>query len=458
MNSQEVDAPLVSVAIATHNRSALLPEAIRSVLAQSMRDLELLIVDDGSTDSTGQVVREFAAADSRVRYLYKPNGGIASARNLAADEARGLYTAVHDDDDIMLPWRLEKQLDSIEIGSSGAYGSFANFDDETGALVFHHGRGFSQGAVLMTGFAPGHSTWLVRSDILRVIRYDETLSSAVDNNIALRMLRSGVRLHHSGVVCVLRRVHGKSITAADGSNQAYAATRSRALVAHTISAEQQQRLIDRAKFDWGTVSGRHNFAQFVQPYLPDHLSKRDVAILIKNEDTSDADTSSNSGDAEAEGLGVVSGPRRNSTFQIHRSVSLENLLEWHRQGLDTVVLPSNTPESVWVDALIQRYLDSELGIRKVSNPDLLAVSLSRSASGHRSSGLGAVSATYGAARKTVFVEEMTGEDVLNRELGASDVETQFRLAAGRLDSAVRDFRTQAAGPSGSKNSQRVGEA
>jgi glycosyltransferase involved in cell wall biosynthesis len=99
--------PLVSVYLPTHNRAALLHGAIASVLAQQYRNLELIVVDDASTDGTAAVLAAAAAADPRVRALQRDHaGGPAAARNLAIRAARGDFITGLDDDDRMLPGRV----------------------------------------------------------------------------------------------------------------------------------------------------------------------------------------------------------------------------------------------------------------------------------------------------------------------------------------------------------------
>ena len=101
--------PTVSVVIPTHNRSDLLPRAIRSVFAQTFQDWEVIVVDDGSTDDTAAVVRSFR--DERVRYVkLERNSGPSRARNVGIDGARGRYLAFLDSDDEYLPHKLETQL------------------------------------------------------------------------------------------------------------------------------------------------------------------------------------------------------------------------------------------------------------------------------------------------------------------------------------------------------------
>ncbi|MCZ6672974.1 MAG: glycosyltransferase family 2 protein [Verrucomicrobia bacterium] len=103
-------APLVSVIIPTHNRSdRFLPRASRSVLNQTWQNLELIIVDDGSTDGTADVVKRLG--DERVRYLvHDESRGGCAARNSGVEVAHGEFVAFLDDDDEWLPHKLERQL------------------------------------------------------------------------------------------------------------------------------------------------------------------------------------------------------------------------------------------------------------------------------------------------------------------------------------------------------------
>lgn len=93
-----------------YNVAAYIGAAIESVLAQTATDWELLIVDDGSTDSTAAIVEAFAAQDPRVRLIRKANGGIASARNRALRDSTGNFLAILDSDDLWEPTYLSAQL------------------------------------------------------------------------------------------------------------------------------------------------------------------------------------------------------------------------------------------------------------------------------------------------------------------------------------------------------------
>src|SRR5215211_9226943 len=102
------DAPRISVLIGCWNNAEPLPRAIESILTQTMPDLELIVVDDGSTDDTPERVQ--AVSDPRLRYLPLEHMGISRSLNRALDEAAAPVVAVQDADDWSMPTRLERQL------------------------------------------------------------------------------------------------------------------------------------------------------------------------------------------------------------------------------------------------------------------------------------------------------------------------------------------------------------
>jgi glycosyltransferase involved in cell wall biosynthesis len=104
-----VYVPEVSVVIPTFNYARFLPDAIQSVLNQTFRDLDLVVVDDGSTDDTRAVVARFED-DPRVRYVHQDNQGDSAARNTGIARSTGTYVAFLDSDDYWLPDKIERQV------------------------------------------------------------------------------------------------------------------------------------------------------------------------------------------------------------------------------------------------------------------------------------------------------------------------------------------------------------
>jgi glycosyltransferase involved in cell wall biosynthesis/predicted O-methyltransferase YrrM len=273
--------PAVSIVIATRNRASLLGESIHSALAQTVADLEVLVVDDGSEDDTRQVVE--AIADPRLRYLRSPGRGVACARNFAADHSRGRFTVVHDDDDLMMPDRVERHLEALEAGDSGTYGGWVDFDDATGSVVaVNRGKPYSLSNLL---FAPGvyaHATLMLETRLIQQVRYDERFMSGSDYNLAVRLARLGVRLRHTGHVHLVRRLHREQVTRVDSSTQQSAGRWSTAAVLGLMPVERQNALRAAARKEQPVDVGHDDAgaAELVTPYLPDSLVQRDLHVVL----------------------------------------------------------------------------------------------------------------------------------------------------------------------------------
>jgi glycosyltransferase involved in cell wall biosynthesis len=106
--------PTVSVVMPAYNASNYIQEAINSVIAQTFSNWELIIVDDGSTDTTSDILAENCKQDDRITSFFQENGKQGKARNLGISHARGIYIAFLDADDFWLPEKLEIQLREIE--------------------------------------------------------------------------------------------------------------------------------------------------------------------------------------------------------------------------------------------------------------------------------------------------------------------------------------------------------
>lgn len=107
--------PKVSVIVPVFKAEKYLRKCVDSILAQTFRDFEVLLVDDGSPDGSGAICDEYAKKDPRIRVIHKENGGVSSARNIGMDEARGEWLAFIDSDD----WITENYLSDLVINASG---------------------------------------------------------------------------------------------------------------------------------------------------------------------------------------------------------------------------------------------------------------------------------------------------------------------------------------------------
>ncbi|HUR41104.1 MAG TPA: glycosyltransferase [Verrucomicrobiae bacterium] len=183
--------PLVSVILPTYNRASVLRRALGSILAQTYRNLDVIVVDDGSSDDTEGVVR--GMGDARVRYIRKENRGPGAARNAGIVLARGELIAFQDSDDEWLPEKIAKQVARLQAAPA-----------QTGVVVCGHrelrpdavneltvdarmARGDTLGS-LLTGLWYITPTWLVRRSALdRAGPFDEHLPSCEDHDLAFRL-------------------------------------------------------------------------------------------------------------------------------------------------------------------------------------------------------------------------------------------------------------------------------
>ncbi len=109
----DIEYPLVSVVIPAYNAQSFIGETLQAVTSQTYKNIEILVVDDGSTDQTAEIVQSFARKDPRIILLQQDNAGVAAARNLAIEKSRGEYIAPIDADDIWFPQKIAKQVECI---------------------------------------------------------------------------------------------------------------------------------------------------------------------------------------------------------------------------------------------------------------------------------------------------------------------------------------------------------
>lgn len=330
--------PLVTVAICTQNRAELIGESIQSVLFQSMQDFEVVVVDDGGSDNTREVVESFG--DDRIRYVWQKNAGIAAARNHAARISRGLYTAVLDDDDLMHPRRLEWQIGNLKPGNVGNVGSFVNFDNELGDLELIVSKKPTIQNAMEKGTAPGHSTWMVRTDVVRQFQYDESLTSGVDNDLMLRMLRSGVTLTHIGKPLTLRRMHSKQVTVLDGDQQLASAGSALRFIQWRLNPGDLRNITEKAKQQgaYPQTAPREEIEREISLFLPDRLAKRNLAL--SGDFVSGASTARWQGDFVQASVKVGADDRQELPIAVIQNATFQDMVTARRCGLDFSASPA----------------------------------------------------------------------------------------------------------------------
>ncbi|MGH2756007.1 MAG: glycosyltransferase family 2 protein, partial [Actinomycetota bacterium] len=174
---------MVSIVVPAYNAERFIRQAVGSALDQTYRDLEVIVVDDGSADRTAEIVRSIE--DPRLILLCGPNGGVAKARNRAIEAARGDLIAFLDADDYWYPEKIEHQVAAIAADPSlVAVGTRMRYETETGKLLNVTGSEVKESdrpAIAAGNFMPfSLSSLMVRTDALREIGgFDEGLKEVV---------------------------------------------------------------------------------------------------------------------------------------------------------------------------------------------------------------------------------------------------------------------------------------
>jgi len=188
------DSPTVSVIVPCFDAEDTIDATIQSILGQSFADLELLAVNDGSTDGTQAILERWALMDSRVRILTKENGGVSSARNLGIDAARGRYICFCDADDV-LPYRsVEARVQRAEEGDASAVFGGYEMIDQRGRMLEVASRATREVDFHRMVTCPLHiNAIMVRSNVLKRRRFREGMTNGEDWLFLVEAARSGVK-------------------------------------------------------------------------------------------------------------------------------------------------------------------------------------------------------------------------------------------------------------------------
>ena len=210
---------LISIIIPTYNRAHLIGETLDSILAQTYSNWECIVVDDGSTDTTAEVMREYVKKDSRFQYHQRAENklkGPNSCRNYGFELSKGEYVKWFDSDDVMLPTLLEKQIlpfvDNVEMSVC----KLSYFDFEK-RISIRENMIFSNN--LIEDYLIGNVTFYISGPLWKRSflekqnqLFDESLTNLDDWDFNLRMLYQKPNITYSNEVLILYRVHGDSLS------------------------------------------------------------------------------------------------------------------------------------------------------------------------------------------------------------------------------------------------------
>src|SRR5262249_30835699 len=207
-----MDPGLVSVIVPAFNRQRFLNDAVHSALKQTYSRIEVIVVDDGSTDRTYEVARTLARTDGRVRVVRTPNGGPASARNAGLHEATGEYFSFLDSDDVWTRQKIESHVRHLEQNRDVdlVFSDSATADERLDVQVVHETGtppvSFRELLTIRNWFATSACT-VRRSLLERVGPFRTDISGTEDWELWIRCARAGTFAYVPGVVALYRR-HG----------------------------------------------------------------------------------------------------------------------------------------------------------------------------------------------------------------------------------------------------------
>lgn len=187
-------SPLVSVVIPTYNRAHLLKQSINSVLDQTFKDIEIIVVDDGSADNTEQLIKDYNL--SNLSYIkHEVNKGSSAARNSGIKNSKGKFIAFLDSDDIWVKDKLEKQLNTFDNSSADTAVvhcgvQYVDFNTQEPLTQWIIREDVNSNIFNNFGCAPGTPTMLIKKDaLIDVGFFDETIPSHEETELSMRLAK-----------------------------------------------------------------------------------------------------------------------------------------------------------------------------------------------------------------------------------------------------------------------------
>ena len=205
--------PLVSVILPVHNAEDFIEASIRSILNQTISDFELIIINDGSNDTSDSIIKEAIQGDSRVRYFSRENKGLVATLNEGIELSRGKWIARMDADDISLPNRLEIQLRELKERSADVCGTwirrFGNFESRIVKPPIADNL-IKLEMLFSCPFA--HPSIIASSEVMKDALYDLNWSIVEDYDLWVRLAIKGVKMINVPQSLLDYRVHSSQVS------------------------------------------------------------------------------------------------------------------------------------------------------------------------------------------------------------------------------------------------------
>ena len=208
--------PLISVVLPVYNGEKYITESVDSILRQSFRNFEFIIINDGSTDNTHQILSEYESKDSRIRLISRPNKGLEASINQGIELAHGEWIARMDADDISLPHRFERQLQRLEQTGADICGSWIQFFGLKNQDILKYCINDEAIKFQMLFAAPfAHPTVMMRASLLKQLGCykAEGMNNCEDYDLWERAARAGWIMANVPEVLLMYRQHGSQISA-----------------------------------------------------------------------------------------------------------------------------------------------------------------------------------------------------------------------------------------------------
>jgi len=265
--------PLVSVVMPAYNAEKYLSEAVESILNQTFKDFEFIIIDDGSSDGTWEIIQEYAKKDGRIIPVKnEKNLNVSQTRNKGIDISCGKYIVWADSDDISLPNRIEKQLDFMESNKEvGLCGSFMEFfgDSEKDSVRKYSDKDVILRKLIFRQNPVAQPACIMRADILKKSSGYPNLSLSEDLYVFFKMGEIS-RFSNIQEVLVRYRVHPESLTS----------TKLKNMELNTIKIRKS--FSNSEHYSFSVVDAIYNFIQLVSIYVLPSKLKIKLFSLIRN--------------------------------------------------------------------------------------------------------------------------------------------------------------------------------